>query len=126
MKKGTRVRVLRTNEIGTIVDKQLIRKSGRTRIYYNIRLDKKPNQDTSVFADQLRDTKECVTVTLINERDRKLIMKVTQHYDKSPDEGNVNVVLETEDGSFLMDHKDGFYFDLTVKFMKYLIGKSDE
>lgn len=57
MKKGTRVRVLRTNELGTIADKQLIRKKGHTKVYCNVRLDKKPEQDAWYFADQLGDTK---------------------------------------------------------------------
>lgn len=56
MKKGTRVRVLQTNEIGTIADKQLIRKGGETKIYCRVKLDKNPKQDTWYFADQLIDT----------------------------------------------------------------------
>lgn len=56
MKKGTRVRVLRTNEIGTIADKQFIRKGGETKIYCRVKLDKNPKQDTWYFADQLIDT----------------------------------------------------------------------
>lgn len=55
MKKGTRVRVLRTNEIGTIADKLLIRKGGETKIYCRVKLDKNPTQDTWCFADQLID-----------------------------------------------------------------------
>lgn len=56
MKKGTRVRVLRTNEIGTIADKQLIRKGGETKIYCRVKLDKDPKQDSWFFAEQLIDT----------------------------------------------------------------------
>ena len=56
MKKGTRVRVLRTNEIGTIAEKQLIRKGREMKIYCNVKLDNKPDQDTWYYADQLIDT----------------------------------------------------------------------
>ena len=56
MKKGTRVRVLQTNEIGTIAEKQLIRKGREMKIYCNVKLDNKPEQDTWYYADQLIDT----------------------------------------------------------------------
>ena len=56
MKKGTRVRVLRTNEIGTIAEKQLIRKGREMKIYCNVKLDNKLEQDTWYYADQLIDT----------------------------------------------------------------------
>lgn len=49
MKKGTRVRVLRTNEIGTIAEKQLIRENGQTKVYCNVRLDKSPDARHLVF-----------------------------------------------------------------------------
>lgn len=53
LKVGARVRVLATNELGTIADKQLIRKNGQTKVYCKVRLDKSPDQDTWYFADQL-------------------------------------------------------------------------
>ena len=125
MKKGTRVRVLRTNEIGTIADKQLIRKNGQTKVYCNVRLDKKPEQDTWYFADQLGDTKECATVTMADEKGRKLVIKVTQHYDNVPEEGMMNLVLEAEDGGNLKDHEGGLHFFLAAFLMKALAGESD-
>ena len=122
MKKGTRVRVLRTNEIGTIADKQLIRKNGQTKVYCKVHLDKSPDQDTWYFADQLGDTKECATVTIMaNEKGRTLVFNVTQYYDKSPDEDNVKVVLTAGDGSRLLDHRYGFHFNLASIFMKALV-----
>lgn len=120
-KKGTRVRVLRTNEIGTIADKQLIRKNGQTKVYCKVRLDKSPDQDTWYFADQLGDTKECATVTMADEKGRTLVFNVTQYYDKSPDEDNVKVVLTAGDGSRLLDHRYGFHFNLASIFMKALV-----
>lgn len=126
MKKGSRVRVLRTNELGTIADKQLIRKNGQTKVYCNVRLDKRPDQDTWYFAEKLGDTKECATVTLADERGRKLILKVTQYYDKTPDGNNMHVELGTEDGGNLKDHEGGMHFALTSMLFKALVGESDE
>ena len=125
MKKGTRVRVLGTNQLGTIADKQLIRKNGQTKVYCNVRFDKKPDQDTWYFADQLGDTKECATVTMADEKGRTLVFNVTQYYDKSPDEDNMKVVLEAGDGSRLLDHRYGFHFNLASLFLKALVGESD-
>ena len=121
-KKGARVRVLGTNELGTVAEKHLIRKDGQTRVYCNVRLDKKPDQDTWYFADQLGDTKDITTVTFADERGRILNMIVTQYYDKAPGKNDMNVVLETEDGGNLLDHEGGFHFCLAAMLLKALAG----
>ena len=126
IKKGARIRVLATGEIGTVAEKQLIRKGGETKIYCRVKLDKKPEQDTWYFSDQLGDTKECATVTLADERGRKLIMSVTQHYDKSPGENDMNIALKAEGGGNLRSHEGGLHFFLAAFLMKALIGESDE
>ncbi len=53
MRKGQRIRVLRTGELGSVVDKTLIRKNGNVRVYCRVKLDKTPDLDTWFFADQL-------------------------------------------------------------------------
>lgn len=121
-KKGARVRVLGTNELGTVAEKHLIRKDGQTRVYCNVRLDKKPDQDTWYFADQLGDTKDITTVTFADERGRILNMIVTQYYDKAPGKNDMNVVLETEDGGNLLEHEGGFHFCLAAMLLKALAG----
>jgi hypothetical protein len=126
MKKGTRVRVLRTNEIGTIACTELIRKNGQVRQYCKVKLDKNPELDTWFFANQLGDTKECATVTLADRRGRKLIMSVTQHYDKSPGKNDMNIVLKAEGDGNLRDHEGGLHFFLAAFLMKALVGESDE
>lgn len=126
LKTGARVRVLATNELGTITDKQLIRKNGQTRTYCNVRLDKKPEQDTWYFADQLGDTKERATVTLADENGRKLVIKVTQSYENAPEERGMSLVLEAEDGGNLRDHEGGLHFFLAAFLLKALAGESDE
>lgn len=83
LKAGARVRVLATNELGTIADKQLIRKNGQTKVYCNVRLDKSPDQDTWYFADRLGDTKECVFVTFGDHTDRRIIVGIEIDYENS-------------------------------------------
>lgn len=126
IKKGARIRVLATGEIGTVAEKQLIRKEGRTHIYCKVRLDKKPMQDIWYFSDQLGDTKECATVTLADGSGRKLIMTVTQHYDKAPGENDMNITLKAEGGGNLRDHEGGLHLFLAAFLMKALSGESDE
>lgn len=43
-KKGARVRVLGTNEVGTVAEKHLIRKDGQTKAYCKVVLDKAPGR----------------------------------------------------------------------------------
>lgn len=126
LKAGSRVRVLATNEIGTIAEKQLIRENGQTKVYCKVHLDKSPDQDTWYFADQLGDTKECATVTMADERGRNLILKVTQYYDRAPDKNNMHVELEAEDGGNLQDHEGSLHFALTALLFKALVGESGE
>lgn len=121
-KKGTRIRVLETGELGTIADKTLIRKDGTVRTYCKVRLDKKPKEDTWYFAEQLGDTKDITTVTFADERGRKLNMIVTKYYDKAPGKNNMNVVLETEDGGNLLEHEGGLHFCLAAMLLKALCG----
>lgn len=71
IKKGARIRVLATGEIGTVAEKQLIRKGGETKIYCRVKLDKKPEQDTWYFSDQLGDTKESAFITFCDNTDKK-------------------------------------------------------
>lgn len=82
LKKGTRIRVLDTGELGTIADKMLIRKDGAVRTYCKVRLDKKPTQDTWIFADRLGNTKECAFVTFGDDTDRRIIVGVEIDHEK--------------------------------------------
>lgn len=40
MKKGQKVRILRTNQVATIVEVELIRKSGKVHRYCHLKVDK--------------------------------------------------------------------------------------
>ena len=43
MKKGQKVRILRTNQIATIIEVELIRKGGKVHRYCHLKVDKKPD-----------------------------------------------------------------------------------
>lgn len=83
MRKGARVRILRTNELGTVADKTLIRMDGKVKTYCKIRLDKKPKEDTWYFAEQLGDTKECAFITFCDNTDKKNIVGVEIDHEKN-------------------------------------------
>lgn len=83
LRKGTRIRVLDTGELGTIADKMLIQKDGTVRTYCKVRLDKKPKEDTWYFAEQLGDTKECAFVTFGDHTDRRIIVGIEIDYENS-------------------------------------------
>ena len=83
MKKGTRVRVLATGELGTVADKTLIRKDGKVRTYCNVKLDKNPKQDTWFFSDLLGDTKECAFVIFSDQTDKKIIVGVEIDHEQN-------------------------------------------
>ena len=50
MKKGQKVRILRTNQVATIVEVELIRKSGKVHRYCHLKVDKKPGCRFSTIA----------------------------------------------------------------------------
>lgn len=82
MKKSKRVRILRTGEIGTIIDKTLIRKKGYVRLYCRVKLDKTPELDTWFFADQLGQTKEYATIYFKGMKKEGILVGVEIDYDK--------------------------------------------
>lgn len=43
MKKGQKVRILRTNQVATIVEVELIRKGGKVHRYCHLKVDNKPD-----------------------------------------------------------------------------------
>ena len=83
LRKGARIRVLDTGELGTIADKTLIRKDGKVRTYCKVRLDKNPKEDTWYFAEKLGDTKECALVTFGDDTDRRIIVGVEFDHEKN-------------------------------------------
>ena len=83
MRKGQRVRVLRTGELGSVVDKTLIRKKGEVRVYCRVKLDKTPDLDTWFFDDQLGKTKEYATIYFEGEKKNAILVGVEIDHEKN-------------------------------------------
>lgn len=125
MKKGQRIRVLRTGELGTVVDKRLNRIGGTVRVYCKVKLDNSPQVDRWLFDDELGATKETCTVTLKSGDGREMVMHVeTQHEQKAGEQG-IKVSLEAGNRPCLKEHEGGLHFLLAAMLMKALAGKDE-
>ena len=89
IRRKQRVRILRTNELGTVIEKVLIKRQGdqRPQPYCNVALDNKPGEERWFWASELGDTKETAHAT---------ITCGTQ-------EVNVHVTRNYEDGRYSVD-----------------------
>lgn len=87
LRKGSSVRILRTNEIATIVDIELIRKGGKVHRYCRLKTDKK--QDLWLDASELGGMVEHCHITFQNENGQELILDVERDYRK--DDLNLNI-----------------------------------
>lgn len=58
--RGQRVRILQTDELGTVAEKVFMKRRGKERpsLYCRVWLDKKPDEDRWYWADQLGETRE--------------------------------------------------------------------
>jgi len=125
MRKGQRIRVLRTGELGTVVDKRLNRIGGTVRVYCKVKLDNSPQVDRWLFDDELGATKETCTVTLKSGDGREMVMHVeTQHEQKAGEQG-IKVSLEAGNRPCLKEHEGGLHFLLAAMLMKALAGKDE-
>lgn len=63
--RGQRVRILATDEIGTVAEKVFMKRRSKERpsVYCRVWLDKKPDEDRWYWADQLGETKEYAHAT---------------------------------------------------------------
>ena len=87
MKKGQKVRILRTNQIATIVEVELIRKSGKVHRYCHLKMDKKP--DLWMDASELGGLVERCRITFHDDRGQELYFDVERDYRKE----NLSVTL---------------------------------
>lgn len=120
MRKGQRVRVLRTGDLGTVVDKTLIRKKGNVGVYCRVKLDKTPDLDTWFFADQLGATKETCTVTFKSNDGREMVMHVEMQHDAKGCGEDVKINLTAGNRPCMLEHKGGLHFLLAAMLMKAL------
>lgn len=82
MKKGQRIRILKTGELGTIADQAIITKNGKRRVYCQVRMDSNPQLDRWYYADQLGNTIEKCTVTFKDDRHQELIFEILRDYSE--------------------------------------------
>ena len=74
MKKGQKVRILRTNQVATIVEVELIRKSGKVHRYCHLKVDKKP--DLWLDSSELGGLVERCRITFHDDRGQELYFDV--------------------------------------------------
>lgn len=88
IRKNQRVRVLKTGELGTVVEKVLIKRQGshRPQPYCKVCLDKKPGEDRWYWTSELGDTTETATATIACGG-QAVTINVTQDYEK----GNMSI-----------------------------------
>ena len=80
MKKGQKVRILRTNQIATIVEVELIRKGGKVHRYCHLKTDEKSY--LWLDASELGSVVEEVKVSVVDDRNRELHLFICHDYSK--------------------------------------------
>ena len=98
MKKGQKVRILRTNQIATIVEVELIRKSGKVHRYCHLKMDKK--RDLWMDASELGGLVERCRITFHDDRGQELYFDVERDYRKE----NLSVTLTGKNPENLKEH----------------------
>ena len=98
MKKGQKVRILRTNQIATIVEVELIRKSGKVHRYCHLKMDKKP--DLWMDASELGGLVERCRINFHDDRGQELYFDVERDYRKE----NLSVTLTGKNPENLKEH----------------------
>ena len=95
MKKGQKVRILRTNQVATIVEVELIRKSGKVHRYCHLKVDKKP--DLWLDSSELGGLVERCRITFHDvERDydkENLSMTLTGRPENLKEHHGINIVM---------------------------------
>ncbi len=98
MKKGQKVRILRTNQIATIVEVELIRKGGKVHRYCHLKIDKK----TFLWMDasELGGLVERCRITFHDDRGQELLFDVERDYRKE----NLIITLSGRNPDNLKEH----------------------
>ena len=115
MKKGQKVRILRTNQVATIVEVELIRKGGKVHRYCHLKVGNK--QDLWLDASELGSVVEEVKVSVVDDRNRELHLFICHDYSKD----NMKVQLTGKNPDNLKE-ASGLY----ARLMNLLIGSLKE
>lgn len=98
MKKGQKIRILRTNEIATIVEVELIRKGGKVHRYCHLKVDNKPG--LWLDASELGGLVEKCRITFHDDRGQELYFDVERDYRKE----NLSMTLTGKNPENLKEH----------------------
>lgn len=107
-----RVRILATGELGTVTDRVLMKRSGTPMLYYQVKLDDRPDIDRWYWDDQLGDIRERCRVSFENE-DGKAIFLDMEH-DHEREEMKMDLSAEPK----LTETDRGLYIQMAYEFMK--------
>lgn len=98
MKKGQKVRILRTNQIATIIEVELIRKGGKVHRYCHLKVDNKP--DLWLDAAELGGLVERGRITFHDDKGQELYFDVERDYRKE----NLSMTLTGRNPENLKEH----------------------
>ena len=115
MKKGQKVRILRTNQVATIAEVELIRKSDKVHRYCHLKVDNKP--DLWLDSSELGSVVEEVKVSIVDDRNRELHLFICYDYSKD----NMKVQLTGKNPDILRE-ASGLY----ARLMNLFIGSLKE
>jgi triphosphoribosyl-dephospho-CoA synthetase len=80
MKKDQKVRILRTNQIATVVEVELIKKGGKVHRYCHLKTDKQV--DLWLDSSELGDMVEHCRITFKNDGGQEIVFDVVRDYRK--------------------------------------------
>ena len=89
MKKGQKVRILRTNQVATIVEVELIRKGGKVHRYCHLKVDNKP--DLWLDSSELGGLVERCRITFHDKEN--LSMTLTGRPENLKEHHGINIVM---------------------------------
>lgn len=118
MKKGQKVRILRTNQVATIVEVELIRKGGKVHRYCHL----KTNEKSYLWLDasELGSVVEEVKVSVVDDRNRELHLAICQDYSK--DKMTLHLTGKNPDN---LKEASGLYAKLMSLFIESLAEKPE-
>lgn len=112
MRRGQKVRILRTNEIATIADIELIKKGGKVHRYCRLKTDKK--QDLWLDASELGGIIEHCRITFQNENGQELFFDIKCDY-RNVEELSMKITGRNPEN--LREHF-GFHMSMATLFLK--------
>ena len=116
IRKGSQVRIRRTNQIATIEDIELIRKPGQVHKYCQLKLENKP--DLWMDAQELGEVIERVTIEITNhDNGQQLLLELKLNHLID----NLSVEITGSHPENLKNHK-GFHASVLSLFLQALKG----